>query len=65
MLVINSSASGNASVSRMLVGDLVKHLMEENFQAKLRCRDLDANPIPQLTSANLAGVRGFPRRRRN
>lgn len=61
MLVINSSASGNASVSRMLVGDLVKHLVEEHPEAKLSCRDLDANPIAQLTSATLAGVRGVPK----
>lgn len=61
ILVINSSASGTASVSRMLVGDLVKHLVEQHPQAKLSCRDLDENPVPQLTSATLAGVRGVPR----
>lgn len=57
ILVINSSASGNASVSRALVGDLVQRLMETADGIKLTYRDVADQPIAHLTAATVAGVR--------
>lgn len=57
ILVINSSASGHASVSRMLVGELVLRLVESYPKATLTCRDVGEDPPPHLTSATVAGVR--------
>ena len=61
ILVINSSASDYASVSRMLVGELVLRLVESYPQFKLTCRDVGEDPPPHLTSATISGVRGVAR----
>jgi len=58
LLVINSSAAGTDSVSRVLVADAVSKLMAAEPGAQVTHRDLDASPVPNLTSATLAGVRG-------
>lgn len=57
VLVLNSSVSGEASVSRMLVEDAVKHLLDANPGAAVTCRDLGDTPIPHLTPATVAGIR--------
>jgi FMN-dependent NADH-azoreductase len=59
VLVINSSAAGTDSVSRVLVADAVSKLIAAHPAAKVIHRDLDANPVPHLTAQNLAGVRGI------
>jgi FMN-dependent NADH-azoreductase len=61
LLVINSSAAGADSVSRVLVADAVSKLMATAPDAQVTHRDLDASPVPNLTSATLAGVRGVPK----
>jgi FMN-dependent NADH-azoreductase len=61
LLVINSSAAGADSVSRVLVADAVSKLMSAAPGAQVTHRDLDASPVPNLTSATLAGVRGVPK----
>lgn len=61
LLVINSSAAGTDSVSRVLVADAVSKLIATAPAARVTHRDLDASPIPNLTSATLAGVRGIPK----
>ncbi|MFC7518551.1 FMN-dependent NADH-azoreductase [Herbaspirillum sp. GCM10030257] len=58
ILVINSSASGDASVSRLLVADIVQRLVDLHPQARLTYRDVGEDPVPHLTPATLAGVRG-------
>jgi FMN-dependent NADH-azoreductase len=60
LLVINSSAAGADSVSRVLVADAVSRLMAAEPGAQVTHRDLDASPVPNLTSQTLAGVRGTP-----
>jgi FMN-dependent NADH-azoreductase len=60
LLVINSSAAREASVSRTLVEDAVARLLETNPYAKVVRRDLGANPVPHLSVDTLAGVRGVP-----
>lgn len=60
ILVLNSSVSGEASVSRILVKDAVRCLLEVNPDAVVTFRDLDQAPIPHLTSDTVAGVRAEP-----
>jgi FMN-dependent NADH-azoreductase len=57
ILVINSSVSGDASASRTLVAEAVERLVEANPGAVVTERDLDAAPVPHLTSATVGGVR--------
>lgn len=57
ILVLNSSVSGEASVSRLLVADAVTELTQRDPSAKLVFRDLAANPVPHLTPETVAGVR--------
>ena len=59
LLVIDSAASGEASVSKTLVREAVAALTAGETARVLR-RDLGAEPVPHLTEANLAGVRGTP-----
>jgi FMN-dependent NADH-azoreductase len=58
ILVINSSAAGKDSVSRVLVADAVSKLLEAHPAAKITHRDLGENPPPHLLAQTLNGVRG-------
>ena len=58
ILVLNSSLSGDASVSRLLVADVVAHLTARDPGAKVVSRDLSDAKIPHLTPETVAGVRG-------
>lgn len=58
ILVLNSSVSGQASVSRQLVAATVEQLLREIPDAAVTERDLGDKPIPHLTTETLAGVRG-------
>jgi FMN-dependent NADH-azoreductase len=60
LLVINSSAVREGSVSRTLVEEAVARLLESNPFAEVVRRDLGASPIPHLTPETLNGVRGIP-----
>jgi FMN-dependent NADH-azoreductase len=60
ILVLNSSVSGHASVSRVLVDEAVARLTDLDPGATIVHRDLGADPIPHLTAATVAGVRGDP-----
>ena len=60
LLVINSSATGEGSVSRELVEFAVDRLRQESPEAAVVHRDLGANPVPHLEVATLNGVRGTP-----
>jgi FMN-dependent NADH-azoreductase len=60
ILVIDSSAGGESSVSRGLVGDAVAALTAAQPAAKVVYRDLGRDPPPHLTEANIAGVRAEP-----
>lgn len=61
ILVLNSSVSGDQSVSKILVDEAVHRLVEAYPGAKVVSRDLGAAPIPHLDTANVAGVRGVPK----
>ena len=58
ILVINSSAAGKDSVSRVLVADAVSKLLAANPASKITHRDLGENPPPHLLAQSLNGVRG-------
>jgi FMN-dependent NADH-azoreductase len=60
LLVINSSAAREGSVSRTLVEETVERLLEANSDAEVVRRDLGVSPIPHLTVETLSGVRGQP-----
>lgn len=60
ILVINSSLSGDASVSRILVEGAVRCLLEVSPGAEVTYRDLGDAHSTHLTSASIAGVRGVP-----
>jgi FMN-dependent NADH-azoreductase len=57
ILVLNSSVSGGASVSRPLVQNVVDRLLEVDPNAIVATRDLDAQPIPHLIGETFGGVR--------
>jgi FMN-dependent NADH-azoreductase len=61
VLVIKSSVLGDGSVSKVLVEEAVHRLLEANPGATVIHRDLGAEPVPHLTTANVAGVRGVPK----
>lgn len=58
ILVINSSAAGRDSVSRVLVAEAVSRLLEVDPNAKVTHRDLGEAPPPHLIAQTLNGVRG-------
>lgn len=60
ILVLNSSANGEASVSRQLVQEAVARLRAQHPGAHVVTRDLDADPVPHLTQDAAVGVRGEP-----
>lgn len=60
LLVINSSVSGDSSVSRVLVEHAVAELAKANSGVRIVRRDVGATPIPHLTNETVAGVRGTP-----
>lgn len=60
ILVINSSANGDASVSGQLAGRFVDSVREANPDATIVTRDVGANPLPHLTSETVAAIKSEP-----
>jgi len=60
ILALNSTASGDASVSKLLVQDTVNRLLAAAPDSRVIHRDLGRDPVPHLTEGNLAGLRGEP-----
>jgi FMN-dependent NADH-azoreductase len=59
ILVLDSAATGDASVSRTLVREAVDALKTPGTGGVVY-RDLDAAPLPHLTNATVAGIRAEP-----
>ncbi len=57
ILAINSSISGEASVSRALVEDTVQRLLAAMPDTLVTRRDLSDVPVPHLTPETVAGIR--------
>lgn len=60
ILVVSSSANGDASVSAGLAGRFVDALRAADPAAHVVLRDVGANPLPHLTSATVAAIKGTP-----
>jgi FMN-dependent NADH-azoreductase len=60
ILIVSSSANGDASVSNGLVGRFVDHVREANPEARVVLRDVGANPLPHLTNETVAAIKGEP-----
>ncbi|AXS39728.1 NAD(P)H-dependent oxidoreductase [Breoghania sp. L-A4] len=56
VLVLNSSVSGDTSVSRELVNDAITRL--SGASADVTLRDLGAEPVPHLSQDAVAAIRG-------
>lgn len=57
ILALNSTVSGDESVSRLLVEDAVQRLVGVHSGAIVTRRDLGTDPIPHLVPATVAGIR--------
>lgn len=60
LLVINSSAASENSVSVQLTQQIVSKLRDANGSLEIVTRDVGADPLPHLTPATINGVRGEP-----
>lgn len=60
VLVINSSANGDASVSGGLAARFVDRLRDREPGLHVVLRDVGANPVPHLTAATVAAIKGMP-----
>jgi FMN-dependent NADH-azoreductase len=58
VLVLNSSALGEASVSGRLVSEAVSRLRAEDPALRVVARDLGADPVPHLTLDAATAIRG-------
>lgn len=56
ILVINSSVSGDASVSKLLVEDTLAGLRAADPTARVVTRDIGQNPVPHVTPETLAAL---------
>ena len=58
-LIVTSSAQAGASVSSRLAGEFESRLRREHPGIAIVRRDVGADPIPHLTAATVAGIRGI------
>jgi FMN-dependent NADH-azoreductase len=60
ILIIDSAATGDASVSRSLTDGLAEKLRRRHPGARIVRRDVGREPVPHLTAATAAAIRGKP-----
>ena len=60
ILVVSSSANGDASVSGGLAARFVDSVREANPAARITLRDVGARPLPHLTNETVAAIKGEP-----
>jgi FMN-dependent NADH-azoreductase len=58
VLIIDSAATGDNSVSHKLTAEFAARLLERDSNAEIVRRDIGADPIPHLTSATVSAIRG-------
>ncbi len=61
ILIVSSSANGDASVSNGLVARFVDSVRETNPGAHVVLRDVGARPLPHLTHETVAAIKGEPK----
>ena len=60
ILILDSAATGDASISRRLTGGLAETLRRRYPGARIARRDVGREPVPHLTEATTAAIRGKP-----
>ena len=60
VLVLDGAATGEASVSRRLTGELVDTLLAREPGAQVVRRDIGSDPVPHLTAETVGAIRGGP-----
>ena len=60
-LIINSAATGEASVSKKLTAEFARRLERREPSVEIKVRDVGAEPLPHLTAETYLGVRGEPK----
>jgi FMN-dependent NADH-azoreductase len=58
ILIIDSAATGEASVSRKLTGELAARLRKRDPSIRISYRDIGSAPIPHLTPDTVSAIRG-------
>jgi len=58
ILIIDSAATGDASVSRKLTSEFAERAAEQDPATRIVRRDIGANPIPHLTAETVSAIRG-------
>jgi FMN-dependent NADH-azoreductase len=58
VLIIDSAATGEASVSRKLTSEFAQRLSSHDPSAIVTHRDVGAAPVPHLTEATVGAIRG-------
>jgi FMN-dependent NADH-azoreductase len=61
VLIIDSAATGDASVSRKLTGEIAERLSDRDPAVHIVRRDIGASPIPHLTAETVGAIRGVAR----
>jgi FMN-dependent NADH-azoreductase len=59
-LIVNSAATGEASVSRKLTAAFADRLQREDPSAEILVRDVGREPVPHLTEQTVGVIRGAP-----
>jgi len=60
ILIVSSSANGEASVSNRLAARFADSVREANPAAQIVLRDVGADPLPHLTQETVAAIKGEP-----
>ena len=58
ILIVSSSANGDASVSGQLAGRFIDSVREARPDATIVTRDVGARPLPHLTLETVAAIKG-------
>ena len=58
VLIIDSAATGDASVSRTLTREFAERMRRRNPSVRITHRDVGAAPIPHLTEQTVGSIRG-------
>ena len=59
VLIIDSAATGDASVSRKLTAEFAERMAEREPAARIVRRDIGTSTIPHLTAETVGGIRGL------
>ncbi|MEA3028889.1 MAG: FMN-dependent NADH-azoreductase [Sphingomonadales bacterium] len=60
ILIVSSSANGDASVSGALAARFTDSVRAQHPEARIVLRDVGANPLPHLTAETVAAIKGEP-----